>query len=100
MTLLIQNVHIVDPAQRLDGKGSLLVVDGREGASALDDDILRWLRKLSKPTLLIVNKTDGLDARAAIAEFARYGINEALPISSAHRDLRKRRRLPRTPLRC
>jgi GTPase len=63
----------------------LFVVDGREGASALDDDILRWLRKLSKPTLLIVNKTDGLDARAAIAEFARYGISEALPISSAHR---------------
>ena len=32
MTLLIQNVHIVDPAQKLDGKGSLLVVDGRVAA--------------------------------------------------------------------
>ena len=32
-----------------------------QGASALDDDILRWLRKLSKPTLLIVNKSDGID---------------------------------------
>ena len=63
----------------------LFVVDGREGASALDDDILRWLRKLSKPTLLVVNKSDGIDLQAALAEFARYGFGDALPVSSAHR---------------
>jgi len=63
----------------------LFVVDGREGASALDDEILRWLRKLSKPTLLIVNKSDGIDLQAALAEFARYGFGDALPVSSAHR---------------
>ena len=63
----------------------LFVVDGREGASALDDDILRWLRKLSKPTLLVVNKSDGIDLQAALAEFSRYGFGDALPVSSAHR---------------
>ncbi|MCR6496161.1 ribosome biogenesis GTPase Der [Thermomonas sp. S9] len=63
----------------------LFIVDGREGASALDDDILRWLRKLAKPTLLVVNKTDGIDARAALAEFARYGLSDVLAVSSAHR---------------
>ena len=63
----------------------LFVVDGREGASALDDDILRWLRKLSKPTLLVVNKSDGIDLQAAMSEFARYGFGDALPVSSAHR---------------
>ncbi len=63
----------------------LFIVDGREGASALDDDILRWLRKLSKPTLLVVNKSDGIDLQAAMAEFARYGFGDALPVSSAHR---------------
>ncbi len=63
----------------------LFVVDGREGASALDDDILRWLRKAARPTFLIVNKTDGLDARAAVAEFSRYGFSDVLPTSSAHR---------------
>ena len=46
----------------------LFVVDGREGPSSLDDDILQWLRKTARPTLLVVNKTDGIDARAA-AEF-------------------------------
>ena len=63
----------------------LFIVDGREGASALDDDILRWLRKLSKPTLLIVNKADGIDLQSALSEFARYGLGDALPTSSAHR---------------
>ena len=63
----------------------LFVVDGREGASALDDDILRWLRKQSKPTLLVVNKSDGIDLQTALAEFARYGFGDALPVSSAQR---------------
>ena len=63
----------------------LLVVDGREGPSSLDDEILRWLRKLAKPMLLVVNKTDGIDSRAAIAEFARYGIDDAHAVSSAHK---------------
>ncbi|WP_374558208.1 ribosome biogenesis GTPase Der [Thermomonas sp.] len=63
----------------------LFVVDGREGASSLDDDILRWLRKLSKRTVLVVNKADGIDQRAAVAEFARYGFADVLLVSSAHR---------------
>jgi len=63
----------------------MFIVDGREGASSLDDDILRWLRKLSKPTLLVVNKSDGIDLQSAMSEFSRYGFGEALPVSSAHR---------------
>ncbi|MFN3701940.1 ribosome biogenesis GTPase Der [Thermomonas sp.] len=63
----------------------LFVVDGREGASALDDEILRWLRKLSKRTVLVVNKADGIDQRAAQAEFARYGLSDMLLVSGAHR---------------
>lgn len=63
----------------------LFVVDGREGPSALDDEILRWLRKASRPTLLVVNKSDGIDVRAALAEFSRYGLTDAFAVSSAHR---------------
>ena len=63
----------------------LFVVDGREGASTLDDDILAWLRKVSTPTLLVVNKTDGIDVQAALNEFARYGIRESIGVSSAHK---------------
>jgi GTP-binding protein len=63
----------------------LFIVDGREGPSALDDEILAWLRKVDTPTFLVVNKVDGLDARAALAEFARYGFRTAIGVSSAHR---------------
>lgn len=63
----------------------LFVVDGREGASALDDDILAWLRKSARPTLLVVNKIDGVDAQAAINEFARYGFDHVVAVSSSHR---------------
>ena len=63
----------------------LLVVDGREGPSSLDDDILTWLRRSQRPALLVVNKTDGIDVSAAMAEFSRYGIAPMLAVSSAHR---------------
>ncbi|MFC7300224.1 ribosome biogenesis GTPase Der [Cognatiluteimonas weifangensis] len=63
----------------------LFVVDGREGASALDDAVLAWLRKTAKPVYLVVNKTDGIDAQAALGEFARYGIKDMFGVSSAHR---------------
>ncbi|HET6397071.1 MAG TPA: ribosome biogenesis GTPase Der [Pseudoxanthomonas sp.] len=63
----------------------LFVVDGREGASALDDEILAWLRKLARPTLLVINKIDGTHEDAVRAEFARYGFADALAVSAAHR---------------
>lgn len=63
----------------------LFVVDGREGASALDDDILRWLRKSGRPVLLVVNKVDGIDTRQALGEFARYGFADVIPTAASHR---------------
>ena len=63
----------------------LFVVDGREGASALDDAILAWLRKRDRPVLLVVNKIDGIDAQAALNDFARYGFRDRIGVSSSHR---------------
>ena len=63
----------------------LFVVDGREGASALDDEILAWLRKVSTPVYLVVNKVDGIDAQQARNDFARYGLKDVFGVSSAHR---------------
>lgn len=63
----------------------LFVVDAREGTSALDDEILSWLRKLSRPTLLLINKIDGTNEDAVRSEFSRYGFNEMLTVSAAHR---------------
>jgi GTP-binding protein len=49
----------------------LFIVDGREGASSLDDEILAWLRRSARQVFLVVNKVDGLEAQAARNEFAR-----------------------------
>ena len=62
----------------------LFIVDGRAGPQTQDEPILRWLRKIAKPVLLVVNKTDGLDENAALAEFARFGLGQPLSVSSAH----------------
>jgi GTP-binding protein len=35
--------------------------------------------------VLVVNKTDGLDAQAAMNDFARYGFSDVIAVSSAHR---------------
>ena len=63
----------------------LFIVDGREGTSSLDDEILSWLRKLARPTLLVINKIDGTNEEAVRAEFARYGFADVLAVSAAHR---------------
>lgn len=63
----------------------LFVVDGREGPSALDDEILRWLRKSGRPMLLVVNKVDGIDTRQALSEFAHYGFDAVIPTAASHR---------------
>jgi len=63
----------------------LFVVDARDGTSALDDEILAWLRKLSRPTLLLINKIDGTHEDTVRSEFARYGFSEMLTVSAAHR---------------
>lgn len=76
-----------DQARAAAGEADLIlfVVDARDGTSALDDEILSWLRKLSRPTLLLINKIDGTNEDSVRAEFARYGFSEMLTVSAAHR---------------
>lgn len=62
----------------------LFVVDGREGPSALDQTILAWLRKTGRPFYLVVNKTDGLNEESCVNEFARFGVENIIPIAAAH----------------
>ena len=62
----------------------LFVVDGREGPTTLDENILNWLRKSGRRFFLVVNKTDGLDEDAVVNEFARFGVERIIPIAAAH----------------
>ncbi|MGK7294323.1 MAG: ribosome biogenesis GTPase Der [Candidatus Wenzhouxiangella sp. M2_3B_020] len=61
------------------------VVDGRGAATSADHEIADRIRALGKPVVLVINKTDGIDADAAVAEFAALGLSEPVPIAAAHR---------------
>ncbi len=60
------------------------VVDGRNGLNPGDSAIADHLRKQSKPVVLVVNKTDGVDPDIALGEFYRLGFGEAVPIAASH----------------
>ena len=69
----------IDEADRV-----VFVVDAREGLLPQDRNILDVLRRTGKPVLLAVNKTDGLDESAALAEFSTFGFSASLPLAAAH----------------
>jgi len=62
----------------------LLLVDGRAGLTAADEQIAARLRATGKTLRLAVNKTDGLDAAVASAEFHALGLGEPHPIAASH----------------
>lgn len=63
----------------------VFVVDAKDGALPLDEDILSHLRRSGKPLLLAVNKVDAAEAQSTRAEFARFGFADYIPLSAAHR---------------
>src|SRR6185437_4170774 len=62
----------------------VLLVDARDGLLPQDRAILDRLRRTGKPVLLAVNKTDGVDAQAALAEFSALGVAATFAIAAAH----------------
>ncbi|WP_117233629.1 ribosome biogenesis GTPase Der [Vibrio maerlii] len=62
----------------------LFMVDGRAGLTPSDEAIAKHLRKLEKPSILVVNKVDGIDADAASADFWQLGVDDMYQIAAAH----------------
>ena len=62
----------------------VFVVDARGGLSAQDHDIANYLRRLSKPTLLVANKAEGMQEGHQLVEFYELGLGEVLAVSAAH----------------
>lgn len=63
----------------------VVIVDGRSGLTATDEAVLERLRRADKPFHIAVNKVDGVDADAALAEFYGLGPAPPLAISAARR---------------
>ncbi len=62
----------------------LFMVDARDGLTSADENIANELRRLGKPVILVLNKTDGLDAASAAAEFYALGLDQPVEIAAAH----------------
>lgn len=60
----------------------VLVLDAQEGCVARDQELHARLRACGKPLLVAVNKVDGRDVHAAVAEFAELGTGALFGISA------------------
>lgn len=60
----------------------LFLVDARAGLTAADIGIANYLRqRTNKTTVVVANKTDGIDADSHCAEFYQLGLGEIEQIS-------------------
>ncbi|CUU24901.1 ribosome biogenesis GTPase Der [Duffyella gerundensis] len=62
----------------------LFMVDARAGLMPADKAIAKHLRSRQKATLVVANKTDGLDADAAILDFYSLGLGDIHSIAASH----------------
>ena len=62
----------------------LFVVDGKEGLTAADRDVADLLRRIEKPLILVVNKTESEYRREAAVEFYELGLGEPVTVSAVH----------------
>lgn len=59
-------------------------VDGRTGITALDKEIANKLRKVNRPVVVAVNKSEGMTRGVVVADFHELGLGEPLAISATH----------------
>jgi GTP-binding protein len=60
------------------------VVDARAGATALDLEIARILRRTNKPVVLVANKVDDRAQEPMLAELYRLGVGDPVGVSAEH----------------
>ena len=63
----------------------VLLLDGKEGISPFDRDIIKLLRVTARPVFFAVNKIDGAERESHVSEFFSLGIEPLYPISAEHR---------------
>jgi GTP-binding protein len=63
----------------------ILLLDGKEGISPFDRDIVELLRVVDKPVFYAVNKIDSAKQEAHVSDFFSLGIEPLFPTSAEHR---------------
>lgn len=62
----------------------LLVVDARDGPTALDRALGEKVRRLGVPVRIVANKVDHPSVEPLVAEFFSFGFGEPIPVSAEH----------------
>ena len=62
----------------------LFVVDGAVGVTEDDAAVAEWLRRISPPVLVVVNKADNDRREDERWEFMQLGLGEPVPVSALH----------------
>ena len=61
-----------------------MVFDGRSELSSEDLDIISYSRKLNKPILPVINKTEGRFLQEIVDILNKMGLGETFKVSAAH----------------
>jgi GTPase len=67
-----------------DADVALLLIDGREGLTPLDEEIGRWLRAGETPVIVAANKAEGNAGESGRLEAFALGLGEPIAISAEH----------------
>ncbi len=62
----------------------ILVLDGKNGISPFDEELIKILRPCDKPVFYLVNKIDGLELEFKLYEFYNLGITNLFSVSAEH----------------
>ncbi len=63
----------------------ILLLDGKEGISPFDREMVDILRTVDKPVFYAVNKIDDAEQEVFLADFYQLGIETLYPLSAEHR---------------
>ncbi|MFH1368888.1 MAG: ribosome biogenesis GTPase Der [Elusimicrobiota bacterium] len=63
---------------------ALFVVDGKNGLNPLDLELAKFIRRLNKKTILVVNKIDSEREESKTFDFYKLGIDNIVNVSATH----------------
>ena len=82
---LAEEIRIQVQQAIADADVIILLLDGKEGVSPFDQDVIDILRTVDKPIFYTVNKIDGAEQEVMLADFYQLGIDNLYPLSAEHR---------------
>lgn len=62
----------------------VMLMDGREGVTPVDTDLVQTLRESGKPVFYTVNKVDGPRQESLLSDFSILGVDPLHPVSAEH----------------